>query len=76
MEKRISKIIKQWKAEAGVESAIQFSYRNGLLTIYTSQCGFLVGSMGKTVNKFREIIKKEVYGFKRMEFIEVSGYSV
>ena len=76
MEKRISLIMKQWKTEAGVDSTIQLRYRDGLLVIYSSQCGLLIGKQGNTVNKFREIIKKEMYNFRLLEFVEVSRYSV
>lgn len=76
MERYIRKILKDWKEEAGATRVIQYRYRNGLLTIYTSQLGWLIGKAGVLVDKYREILKKEIYDFEKLEFVETAYYWV
>jgi len=72
----IQKILKQWKKEAGATRVIQYRYRNGILTIYSSQPGLLIGKAGVFVNKYKEILEKKVYDFKNLEFVETEYYWV
>lgn len=75
MERIIQKILRAWKAEAGVKSPIQFKYTNKIiysddgtsyykykkLVVYTSQPGFLIGYHGSTLYKYAaELIKEDV----------------
>lgn len=76
MERYIRKILKDWKEEAGATRVIQYRYRNGLLTIFTSQPGWLIGKAGVLVDKYREILKKEIYDFEKLEFVETAYYWV
>lgn len=77
MSKLIQKILKEWKKEAGITRAIQFKYRNGVLTIYTSQCGWLIGFHGTLVAKYEKILKEELGDeFNKVEFVETDFYLV
>lgn len=74
MDKRIQKILKSWKKESGATRVIQFRYRNGILEIFTSQLGWLIGKAGIIVDKYTEILKSELYDFKELKFIETDYY--
>lgn len=73
---KIQKILKKWKKESGVMRVIQYTYKNGLLTIYTSQPGWLIGKKGELANKYIQIFKKEIPDFKDLTFIETEYYWV
>ena len=74
---RINTVIKQWKAESGCNGVIQFNYTSstGNLIIYTAYVGYLIGKSGCLVDKYRDILKSEVYGFESVKFVETSVYS-
>lgn len=74
MSRKIQKILKDWKAESGADRVIQFKYRDGILTIYSSQPGLLIGRSGVIVNKYRQIFAKELYDFKELKFVETDYY--
>ena len=74
MGRRIQKIIKDWKRESGTTRMIQFKYRGGILTIYTSQPGWLIGRAGVLVDKYFGIFEKEIYDFKELKFEETDYY--
>lgn len=74
MDRRIQKILKEWKKESRVNRVLQFKYRNGVLEIFTSQPGFLIGKGGVIVDKYKEIFKKELYDFQELKFVETSYY--
>lgn len=76
MKLRIRKFLKDWKEEVGVTRVIQYRYRNGMLTIYTSQPGLLIGKAGVIVDKYREILKQEIFDFKELEFVQTEYYWV
>ena len=73
---KIQKILKKWKKESGAMRVIQYTYKNGLLTIYTSQPGWLIGKKGELANKYKQIFKKEIPDFKDLTFIETEYYWV
>lgn len=70
--KKIQRILRQWKREAGAQKVIQFRYRSseGTLCIYTSEPGIMIGLKGKTYNKFKEILQKEFPAMKDVRFVE------
>lgn len=73
----IKSIVRQWKYEAKVTSMIQFKCtRDGEITIYTSQPGFMVGMHGSIIKKFRDIFKDEIRGFENIRLVEVERYSI
>lgn len=76
MDKKIQKILRLWKEESGVTRVIQFKYRNGMLQIFTSQPGWLIGKGGILVNKYKQIFKNELHDFQELKIIETSHYSV
>lgn len=73
---RINKILKQWKIESGTKKVIQYRYREGTLSIYTSQPGYLIGGAGALVNKYEEILAKELNDFKDVKFVETESFWV
>lgn len=71
--KRIQRIVKQWKEEAGVTHVIQWTYKDGILTLYTAQPGFLIGKGGVLVDKYKEIFKQELgMCFEKIDMIETA----
>lgn len=79
MNRYICKILKQWQEESGATSPIQFKtpHATGILTIYTSQPGWLIGKAGCYVEKYEKILKKcNTFEVKSIEIQEVDGYIV
>lgn len=72
--KKIQKIMRKWKEESGATRVIQFKYSMGILTIYTSQPGWLIGKAGVLSNKYRELFESEFCDFKDMRFEETDYY--
>lgn len=73
---KIKNILKEWKKESGSTRVIQYRYRNGMLTIYSSQPGWLIGKAGVLVDKYKKIFEKEIHDFKDLEFVETGYYWV
>lgn len=76
MDKKIQRIIKEWKKECGISRVVQWKLgRDGNLQIYTSQPGFMIGREGKTYYKYKEILEKELGNdFKTVTFEETSWW--
>lgn len=74
----IRNILKQWKAEAKATRVIQFRYDSstGVLSIYTSQPGYLIGRYGNLVEKYKQILKDSVRSFTKVEFVETEYFWV
>ena len=73
--KRIQRIVKQWKEEAGVTRVIQWTYKDGILTLYTAQPGFMIGKAGKLFDKYYSILRRGVYGLTELKFVETDWFS-
>ena len=76
MDRIIQRIITSWKKECKVNRVIQWKLgRDGVLRIYTSQPGFLIGKAGKTYDKYKKILKEELgAALKKIEFVETSWW--
>lgn len=76
MDKKIQRIIKEWKKESGVSRVVQWKLdRDGILQIFTSQPGFMIGKAGKIYDKYNEMLKKELgTAFKSISFEETSWW--
>ena len=72
---KIIRIMKEWKKEAGVKEPVLLKYRSGKLEIHTNRPGFMIGLHGRIVNKYTEILKNNVFGFKELEFVETDFYA-
>lgn len=72
--KIIQKILKYWKQESGAKRVIQFRYRDGILSLFTSEPGYMIGKAGCLVYKYEDILKKEFSDFIKVEFIETNSY--
>ncbi len=72
----IKEILKKWKKESKCTRIIQFRYQGGVLFIYTSQPGILIGLHGITIKKYRKIFAKELDDFKRIELVETDWRTV
>lgn len=72
--KIIQKILKKWKCESGAKRVIQFRYRNGILSIFTSEPGYMIGKAGCLVYKYEDILRKEFSDFIKVEFTETENY--
>lgn len=64
-------ILKEWKKEAKSTKPLQYKYKDGVLTIYTSQPGYLIGKAGHLYNKYRERLLKNFPKLKEIKMEEV-----
>ena len=72
--------IKRWKQEAGVKTPILFELRadeRGVLYIWSTHPGLLVGKGGVLCNKYEEILRKGLgRAFRRVHFVNVDCYAL
>lgn len=71
-DRLIQKIIKKWKKEAGATRVVQWTYRQGILTIYTSEPGYLIGKAGILSNKYGDIFREKLPGFIHYQIFETN----
>lgn len=64
-------ILREWKKEAKSTKPLQYKYKDGILEIYTSQPGYLIGKAGWLFNKYRERLLKEFPKLKEIKLHEV-----
>lgn len=79
MDKEISKIIKEWKTEAGVKGIVQVSaFPNSRKTmkICTSKPGPMIGYHGSLYNKYEALLKSICPNLENIEFIETDKYYI
>ena len=69
-------ILKKWKDESGVSTTIKFNYHNGTLTVYSTQCGLLIGRMGSLISSYKTELKKCNLGIENIELIEFTVYDI
>lgn len=55
----LMEILRMWKSEVGYAEVMLYTYREGVLTIYTIYPGYLIGGQGKIVDKYAKIISKK-----------------
>lgn len=72
----IQDILKNWKEESESNRVVQYQYRSGILTIYTSQPGYFIGKGGKLFDKYEKILKREDPNFKELKIEETAWYWV
>ena len=72
-DKKVQKIIRQWKQECGITHTILFRYNHNVLKICTDRPGIMIGFHGNTVDKYTEIFKSYDKNFEKIEFIETDG---
>lgn len=75
-DKSIEKILKQWKDECLIDDPIlyTFSYHSGLLRIFTTRPGVMIGRAGIIVDKYKALMQNKIIGFKSIEFAEAHSY--
>ena len=73
-EKLYRKFWKSGNVKVGAKRVIQFRYRNGILSIFTSEPGYMIGKAGCLVYKYEDILKKEFSDFIKVEFTETENY--
>lgn len=68
----ISDILREWVKEGGENYIhnMSYTYKRGILTIYMPRPGYLVGLQGRLVEKYNHILKNNVKGFKKVEFVQ------
>ena len=79
MKRNLTKIIKEWKDEAGVKGIIQInelSTVRSALTICTDRPGLMIGKGGCLVDKYREKIQKEHPNIKEIKFVETDSWYI
>lgn len=79
MSNEISKIIKEWKDEAGVEGLILIgvfpSFRE-TITICTDRPGLMIGNGGRLINKYKEKLKNINRNLKDIKFVETDSWYI
>ena len=79
MTKEISKLIKQWKDEAGVDGIVLVGmhyYKDGKLKICTNRPGLMIGYKGELVYKYTELLNKADKYIKGVEFVETDSWYI
>ena len=79
MRRNLTKIIKEWKDEAGVKGIIQINACPTVrdrLTICTDRPGFMIGKGGCLIDKYREKIQNEYPNIKKIEFVETDSWYI
>lgn len=79
MKKELSNVIKEWKTEAGVKSAIlvnAYSSTKKTLTICTDKPGLMIGKQGVVINKYLEKIKEVAPNVKNIEFVQTDKWYI
>ena len=79
MKRNLTKIIKEWKDEAGVKGIIQINALSTVrdsLTICTDRPGFMIGKGGFLIDKYREKIQNEYPNIKKIEFVETDSWYI
>ena len=75
-ETTLKKILCDWIVESKIVSAITYRLRHeeGQLTlsIYTDRPGWMIGVTGTLIDKYRDILCKEL-NVKKINFVEVDG---
>ena len=71
----INGVLHAWKQEAKVTHLMLYSFRNGILTIYTDRPGPLIGRGGALISKYSEILMQDVpfYPVKDVRLVETDG---
>lgn len=76
----IESVLKCWKEEAHVTRPIHYWYNAniGILTICSSDVGYLIGKQGVLVEKYRDILKntKGIYNFQNVQFQEINRHYI
>ena len=67
-------VIKEWKEDAKITHLMQYSLRDGVLTVYTDRPGPLIGRMGERVERFKQkLIALPIYHIKEVRLEETHG---
>lgn len=66
----IVSILSRWKKDAGMKHEIQFTYRDGILTIYTIRQGWFMGCGGLLYDRYTAILKETLVDYKQVVFVE------
>lgn len=79
MRKEISKIIKEWKDEAGVNSIVLVSVYSDFrdtIKICTDKCGYMIGFKGELHNKYFNKLKEVNSHLEKVEFVETDSWYI
>lgn len=79
MNKDVSKIITQWKREAGVKGIIlvgAYPEIRETIQICTSRPGLMIGKYGELYEKYKSRLKKICPQLKKIEFIETASWYI
>lgn len=79
MHKELSKLIKEWKDEAGVKSIIligAYPTARHKLKICTDRPGLMIGFHGKLINKYKNKIQEKFPNIEEIEFIETDKWFI
>ena len=81
MNKEVSKVIKEWKDEAGLTLndiilISVFPTSRKVLKICTSKPGFMIGKYGKLYYKYTEKLKEILPNLDSIEFVETDYWYI
>ena len=72
----MNNLFKQWKKEAQLNEPILYdiTWTEGIITIYTTKPGYLIGAKGIFVSRYTDAMRKIWPFFKEFKFKEVYYY--
>lgn len=74
MHNRNKRLIENWCKSSGVTSPIgYYNDSNGVMTIYTTHPGWLIGKGGEKVDEFTNELEKEFNMKYTVKFVEIKG---
>lgn len=57
---KVTKIIRKWKKESGVDDPVAYKKRGDTLTVFTNKPGWMIGRHGVIINKYEGMLRKEL----------------
>ena len=75
MHNRNKELVKRWCENCGVTSPIGYynDLSNGIMTIYTTHPGWLIGMQGIKLDAFVDELEKEFNRKYEVKFVEIRG---
>lgn len=79
LDKEISKVLKQWKQESGVDGIIlvgTFPEVKDSIKLCVNRPDLLIGKNRRLINKYKKDLKRICPGLKRIEFVDTRNWYI
>lgn len=75
MHNRNKELIERWCKKGSVTSPVGYynDLSNGIMTIYTTHCGWLIGKQGTLLDEFVGELEREFNRKYEVKFVEIRG---